>query len=153
MTVMGLDYLKYSEAKRANLAKEAETHRNNVQNENLNYAQYLESVRSHKADESIQSASLDEKIRTDKANELISQGKLNEQVRADVANEYLKQQDTMLRNATPIMKGVYANTVLSNTDAYKTQSPPLEVGIGTILDTVLDRVSGGLGTVLKAVAK
>lgn len=64
MTIMGLDFLKYEEAKRANRAKEEETRRANLAQEAQKRAELQENTRYHNLDTQLRQGSLSETKRS-----------------------------------------------------------------------------------------
>lgn len=109
MTQMGLEYLKYVEGNRTNVANEgikdrtldesrrhnvtfeAETNRSNISNEAISRGRAAEDVRSNKTNEGISAYRAKEENRSNVAREGIQLGNLRESVRTNVANEGIKQ--------------------------------------------------------------
>jgi X-X-X-Leu-X-X-Gly heptad repeat protein len=87
MTTLGLSYLNYAEQKRSNLAKEAEQHRANIENEERNRSALLEEIRSHQKNEDIKLQELGEKVRSDKATESLRGQELGETKRSHQVSE------------------------------------------------------------------
>ena len=85
MTTLGLEYSKFKEAKRSNLAREFETNRNNT-------AVEAETHRSNLRNEELKQGTLDEQIRTNMANELIKRDTLEETNRHNERTEDLESE-------------------------------------------------------------
>lgn len=90
MTTMGIEYQKYKEQKRSNLAQEYETNRSNLAREN-------ETHRTNVTNENIRQGTLDEQIRTNRANEGLKRDTLSETVRHNKQTEQLGSRDATSR--------------------------------------------------------
>lgn len=148
MTIMGLDYLKHIETKRANLAKEQENYRSNLANEDREYKKYLEQVRSDMANEKLKQKSLDETVRSNKEHEAIGWFQSLEQERSNKAREY-ETHRTNQKNEE--LKGLaqrrdyqlkLLNTGLDNTDrASQVQLGDMIVRNSDILQRMPEKIS------------
>lgn len=88
MTMMGLEYLKYKEDVRSNIARESENVRHNTQTETLDRLGLGETVRANQAKESIGWGNLDELVRSNQMRESQNAQSIAENVRHNKAFEF-----------------------------------------------------------------